>query len=116
MSYDAAMKNTLLRAASAAAITLALTATDLAQNADTTTTIKDDAKTVGHAVANSARTVGHAVADKTTPVRDTIRDDSKKVGQAVAHSAKAVGAKAKEGASKVKGAVTGKSSEPAPKS
>jgi hypothetical protein len=37
------------------------------------------------------------------------------VGHAVAHSAKAVGDKAKEGADKVKGAVTGKSSEPAAK-
>ena len=55
------------------------------------------------------------MADKTKPVRDTIRDDSKKVGQAVAHSAKAVGAKAREGADKVKGTVTGKSSEPAAK-
>jgi hypothetical protein len=105
MSYDAAMKNLLFRAATAATIALALNVSAQVQSADTTTTIKDDAKTVGHAVAHSAKAVGHTVAD-----------DSKKVGHAVAHGAKAVGAKAKEGADKVKGAVTGKSDEPAPKS
>jgi hypothetical protein len=110
------MKNTCFRAAIAATYALALSAAAHAQSADTTTTIKDDAKTVGHAVAHSATTVGHAVADKTRPVRDTIRDNSKKVGHAVANGAKTVGAKAKEGAGKVKGAVTGKSDEPAPKS
>jgi hypothetical protein len=116
MSYDAAMKNALLRAAIAATLTLAFNAAVQAQSTDTTTTIKDDAKTVGQAVAHSATAVGHTVAEKTKATRDTIRDDSKKVGHAVAHSAKAVGEKAKEGAGKVKGAVTGKADEPAPKS
>ncbi|GAC1694419.1 MAG: hypothetical protein PVS2B3_04510 [Steroidobacteraceae bacterium] len=110
------MKNALTRAALAATVTLALNAAGHAQSTDTTTTIKDDAKTVGHAIAHSATTVGHTVAEKTKPARDTIREDSIKVGHAVAHGAKAVGAKAKEGAGKVKGAVTGKSDEPAPKS
>ena len=110
------MKNTLIRAAIAATITLAFNAAVQAQTTDTTTTIKDDAKTVGHAVAHSATTVGHTVADKTKSARDTIREDSKKVGHAVAHGAKTVGEKAKEGAGKVKGAVTGKADEPAPKS
>ena len=58
MSYDATMKNALVRAAIAATIALALSAATQAQSTDTTTTIKDDAKTVGQAVAHSAKAVG----------------------------------------------------------
>ena len=109
------MKANFLRAAMAATLALAWAAATHAQStpaSDTKTTVKEDAKTVGHAVAHSARTVGHTVAEKTKPARDTIRDDSKKAGHAVAHSAKTVGKKVKDGAEKVKTTVTRKSDEP----
>jgi hypothetical protein len=123
------MKITLL-AAPAAALTLVLAAGAYAQSpqgSDTMTTVKDDTKSAGHAVAHSATAVGHSVADKsrqaghavaegTRSTRDTIRDDSKKVGHTIADGARSVGRSFKEGAGKVKAAVTGKSSEPEPKS
>jgi len=104
------MKANILQAAMAATLALAWTATH-AQSApasDTKTIVKEDAKTVGHAVAHSARAVGHKTAEGTRKVRDTIRDDSKTAGHAVAHSAKTVG-------KTVKATVTRKSDEPQPK-
>ena len=112
------MKANFLQAAMAATLALAWAAATHAQStpaSDTKTVVKEDAKTVGHAVAHSARTVGHAVAAKTKPARDTIRDDSKKAGHAVAHSAKTVGKTVKDSAEKVKATVTRKSDEPQPK-
>jgi hypothetical protein len=112
------MKANFLRAAMAATLALAWAGATHAQStpaSDTKTVIKEDAKTVGHAVAHSARTVGHTVAEKTKPARDTIRDDSKKAGHAVAHSAKTVGKTVKDSAAKVKATVTRKSDEPQPK-
>jgi hypothetical protein len=116
------MKANFLQAAMAATLALAWAAAPHAQStpaSDTKTVIKEDAKTVGHAVAHSARTVGHevtskskeaghAVAEKTREARDAIRDDSKKAGHAVEHSAKTVG-------KTVKATVTRKSDEPQPK-
>jgi hypothetical protein len=101
------MKANFIRAAMAATLALAWAAATHAQSApasDTKTVIKEDAKTVGHAVAHSARTVGA-----------TVRDDSKKAGHAVAHSAKTVGKTVKDSAEKVKTTVTRKSDEPQPK-
>jgi hypothetical protein len=112
------MKANFLQAAMAATLALAWAAATHAQStpaSDTKTVIKEDAKTVGHAVAHSARTVGHAVAEKTSKARDAIRDDSKKAGHAVAHSAKTVGKTVKDSAEKVKTTVTRKSDEPQPK-
>ena len=112
------MKANILQAAMAATLALAWGAGTHAQStpaSDTKTVIKEDAKTVGHAVAHSARTVGHTVAAKTKPARDTIRDDSKKAGHAVAHGAKTVGKTVKDSAEKVKATVTRKSDEPQPK-
>ena len=102
MSYDAAMKQALVRAAFAAAVVLALGAVARAQdtNTGTTTAIKGDAKNAGHAVAQGARSVGHSVADA-----------SRQVGHAVSHSAKAVGAKVKEEAGKAKHSMSGKPDE-----
>jgi hypothetical protein len=95
--------------------------------ADSTTTVGDDARTAGHAVAHGATTVGHTVADKsrqagheiasgTRSARDTVRDDSKKTGHAIADGARNIGRKVHEGVEKLKAGVTGKSREPAPKS
>src|SRR5882762_1682731 len=112
------MKANFLQAAMAATLALAWGAATHAQSApasDTKTVIKEDAKTVGHAVAHSARTVGHETAEKTRKARDTIRDDSKKAGHAVAHSAKTVGKTVKDSAEKVKTTVTRESDEPQPK-
>jgi hypothetical protein len=112
------MKANFLQAAMAATLALAWAAATHAQStpaSDTKTVIKEDAKTVGHAVAHSARTVGHEVAEKTGKARDAIRDDSKKAGHAVAHSAKTVGKTVKDSAEKVKTTVTRKSDEPQPK-
>ena len=95
----------------AATLALAWGAATHAQSApasDTKTIVKEDAKTVGHAVAHSARAVGHKTAEGTRKVRDTIRDHSKTAGHAVAHSAKTVG-------KTVKATVTRKSDEPQPK-
>jgi hypothetical protein len=94
---------------------------------DTTTTVKDDARTAGHAIAHGATTAGHTVADKsreaghtiangTRSTRDTLRDDSKKTGHAIADGARNVGRTVREGMQKLKADMTGKSSEPVPKS
>jgi hypothetical protein len=94
---------------------------------DTTATVRDDARTAGHAVAHGATTTGHAIADKsreaghaiadgTRSTRDTIRDDSKKTGHAVADGARRVGRTVKEGIERLKASMKGKTSEPAPKS
>lgn len=101
------MRQTLFRAAVAGAVVLALTAGVRAQdtNTGTTTAIKEDAKTAGHAVADGARSVGHSIADA-----------SRQVGHAVSHGAKAVDAKVKEEAGKAKRTVSGKSEESPPKS
>src|SRR5215469_4290176 len=122
------MKVIFLASAAAAALTLVGGVyAQSQQTSDTTAVVKNDARTAGHAVANSATAVGHsvaetsrhaghAVAEGTRSTRDTIRDDSKKVGHAVADSARSVGHSVKEGAGKVKAAVSGKPSEPEPKS
>ena len=123
------MKARFIWAATAAALTLAPAVAPVwcAPASDTTTTVKDDAKTAGHAVAHGATTAGHTVADKskeaghaiadhTRSARDTIRDDSKKAGHAIADGARSVGRTVREGMQKLKAGVTGKSSEPAPKS
>jgi hypothetical protein len=112
------MKANFLQAATVATLALAWAAATHAQStpaSDTKTVIKEDARTVGHAVAHSARTVGHEVAEKTRVARDTIRDDSKKAGHAVANSARTVGKTVKDSAEKVKTTVTRKSDEPPPK-
>ena len=124
------MKASFIRAATAATLALAVGAFAHAQNQetnDTKTAIKEDAKAVGHAVADGARTVGpevaekskeagHAVATRTRPAREKIRDKSKEAGHAVADTAKSVGKSVEKGADKVKKTVTGKSEESQPKS
>ena len=90
------MTDTFQRIATTALLALSLLSHPVfAAGDDTTTTIKQDAKEVGHAVAQDSREAGHAIAQ-----------DSKKVGDAVAHSAKAVGSTAKQDSKKVGAAVT----------
>ena len=124
------MKATFLRAASAATLALLLAGAAQGQNqqiSDFKATVTQDAKAVGHAFADSARTVGHTVADKSREAGhavaatsksagQAIRDDSKKTGHAVADGARSVGKSAADAAGKTKAAVSGKPSEPAPKS
>ncbi|HLY51900.1 MAG TPA: hypothetical protein VKQ31_02720 [Steroidobacteraceae bacterium] len=103
------MKTTLTLATAALAGALSLVTSAPAQETQSTgvkETIKEDARTVGHAVEHSAKTVGHAVADtsrkvghevaeKTAPAREAIKEDSKKAGHAIEHGAKTVAAKTK---------------------
>jgi len=124
------MKATFARAALAATLALLLAATAQGQNqqiSDFKTTVSEDAKAIGHAFADGARTVGHTVADKSREAGhaaaatgksagQAIRDDSKKAGHAAADGARSVGKSAADAAEKTKSAVTGKPSEPAPKS
>jgi hypothetical protein len=123
------MKARFIWAAAAVTLTLAQAAAPVwcAPASDTTATVKDDARTAGHAVAHGATTVGHTVADKsreaghaiangTRSARDSIRDDSKKAGHAIADGARNVGHTVREGMQKLKAGFTGKSDEPAPKS
>ena len=123
------MKARFLAAAAAVALILSEAAAPVgwAQASDTTATVKEDARTAGHAVAHGAASVGHTVADKsreaghaiangTRSARDTIRDDSKKAGHAIADGARNVGRTVREGMHKLKAGMTGKSGEPAPKS
>jgi hypothetical protein len=101
------MKPAFVAAAVAGAVIVLLGAAALAQdtNTGTTTAIKQDAKTAGHAVADGARSVGHSVAEA-----------SRQFGHAVSHGAKAVGDKTKEEAGKAKRTMSGKSEESTPKS
>ncbi len=122
------MKTGFIPAAAAVIVVLApaLAPVWSADGSDTTATIKDDARTAGHAVAHSASTtghaiagksreVGHAIADDTRSARDTIRDDSKKAGHAFADGARKFGRSVREAFHMLKGGITGKPSEPAPK-
>jgi hypothetical protein len=123
------MKARFLAAAAAVPLILAEAAAPAgwAQASDTTATVKDDARTAGHAVAQGATTVGHTVADKsreaghaiangTRSARNSIRDDSKRAGHAIADGARHVGRTVREGMQKLKAGMTGKPSEPAPNS
>ena len=121
------MKARFLAAAAAVALILAEAAPPVwcAPASDTTASVKDDARTAGHAVAHGATTVGHTVADKsretghaiadgTRSSRDTIRDDSKRAGHAIADGARKIGRTVREGMQKLKAGMTGKPGEPAP--
>ena len=123
------MKARCKAAAAAVSLILAEAAVPVwcAPASDATATVKDDARTAGHAVAHGATTAGHTVADKsreaghaiangTRSARDTVRDDSKKTGHAIADGARNVGRAVREGMQKLKAGMSGKSGEPAPKS
>ena len=123
------MRSRFIPAAAAVTLTLAQAAAPVWSEpaSDTTATVRDDARTAGHAVAHGAAGVGHEVADKsreaghsiadhTRPARDTVRDDSKKAGHAIADSARSVARTVHDGFLRLKAGFTGKSSEPAPKS
>src|SRR5580658_3962814 len=118
------MKTNLVPAALAAILALAFAT--LAQSQESSgikSTVEDDAKAVGHAVADGEHDVadkskeaGHAMAGETKAAGGAIRDDSKKAGAAVSHGAQTVGKTVKGGADKAKDAVSGKKAdEPEPK-
>jgi isopentenyl phosphate kinase len=112
------MKATFLRPAALAALMLVsgLVQAVRAEPADTAATVKEDARTAGHAVAHGAASVGHTVADDTRTARDTIRDDSKKAGHSVAEGARNLGRTVRDGFKRLKANLTGKPSKPEPKS
>jgi hypothetical protein len=99
-----------------------------ADGSDAGPTIKEDARSAGHAVAHGATTAGHTVADKsreaghaiadgTRTARDTVRNDSKKAGHAIAGGARDVGKTVQDGFNRLKAGMIGKSANrPAPKS
>ena len=99
-----------------------------ADGSDTSATIKEDARSAGHAVAHGATTAGHTIADKsreaghtiadgTRTARDTVRDDSKKAGHAIAEGSRNFGKSVRDGFNRLKAGKTGKSPDgPAPKS
>ena len=123
------MKARFTRAAAALALTLAAALAPVwsVSADDTTASVKDDARTAGHAVAQGATTVGHTVADKsrgaghaiangTRSARNSIRDDSKRAGHAIADGARNIGRTVREGIQKLKAGMTRKPGEPVPHS
>src|SRR6516162_9599177 len=123
------MKARLIGATAALALVLASAPVPVwcAPPSDSTTTVKDDARTAGHAVAHGATTVGHTVADKsretghaiadgTRSARTSIRDDSKRAGHAIADGARNIGRTVREGIQKLKAGMTRKPGEPVPHS
>ena len=122
------MKVTAAHTAAAATVVLlaGLTPVGRAQTSDTTATVKDDARTAGHAVAHGATTVGHSVAEKSRAAghtiaddsrsaRDAVRADSKKAGHSMAEAARNVGRAVRDGFNRVKAGLGGKPSQPEPK-
>ena len=59
--------------------------------------VKQDAKTVGHGVADGARHVGHATRDAATQVGHGARDAGKGIGHGAKKAGVAVGYGAREG-------------------
>jgi hypothetical protein len=96
------MKMVLVRAVGVVAVSLFLGAAVHAGDtpADVKDTVKEDAKTTGHAVSHSAKTVGHSVADKSRSAGHAIADTSRKITSSV-----------KEGAHKAWAAVGGSKSQ-----
>jgi len=123
------MKARFIPAAAAVTLTLAQAGAPVWSEpvSATTPTVKDDARTAGHAVAHGVTTLGHEVADKsrgtghaiadhTRSARDTVRDDSKQAGHAIAEGARGVGRSIRDGFHRLRASLSGKSGEPAPKS
>ena len=79
--------------AAAAATIPALAADDQAAN-----TIKQDAKTAGHAVSEGAKTVGHTISEDAKKVGHSVSEGAKSAGHAVSENAKKVGHSVSEGA------------------
>lgn len=92
------MKIFLVRTAGVAAVSLFLGAAVHAGDTptDVKNTVKEDAKTTGHAVSHSAKTVGHSVADA-----------SRSTGHAIADTSRKVTSNVKEGAHKAWASVSG---------
>jgi hypothetical protein len=123
------MTSRFIPAAAVVTLTLAQAAAPVWSEpaSDTTATVRDDARTAGHAIAHGATTVGHevahesreaghSIADHTRAARDTVRDDSKKTGHTIADGARSLARAVHEGFLRLKAGFTGKSGEPPPKS
>ena len=128
------MKASFISAAAAVFLLAAALPAWSAEASETAGKVKDDAKAAGHAVAHAghavadkSRETGHAVADKsreaghsvvdgTRSARDTVREDSKKTGHAVAEGTRNLGRTIHDAFQRLKTGVTGKRSEPEPKS
>jgi surface antigen len=89
----------VLLAATVAAMLCPLTATPA--RADDTT-IKHDARHVGHVVSRDAQHVGHTVAAHSRKLGHTIARQSRDAGHAIAHGARQVGSKVRIQAHKAK--------------
>jgi hypothetical protein len=79
-------------------------------------TVADKSRETGHAVADKSREAGHSIADGTRSARDTVHEDSKKTGHAIAEGARNLGRTIRDGFQRLKGVMTGKPSEPEPRS
>jgi len=128
------MKASFIRAAVAAFILAPALPVWSAEASETAGKVKDDAKAAGHAVAHAghaiadksretghavadkSREAGHSIADSTRSARDTVREDSKKTGHAVAEGTRNLGRTIHDAFQRLKTGVTGKRSEPDPKS
>ena len=121
------MRATAIRVIAATVVLFAgLVPLGRAQPADTTASVKEDARTAGHAVAHGATTLGHSVAEKSRAAghtiaddsrtaRDTVRDDSKKASHSMAEAARNLGRAVRDGFNRVKAGFSGKPSQPEPK-
>lgn len=87
------MKTPVLSGIIAGAMALGGAASCPAQSTSTgfTSTIKEDAVSVGHAVAHGAQTVGHAVANESKVVAHKVAEKSTAFGHVVAKESKTVG-------------------------
>ena len=128
------MKKGFIRAAAAVIILVPALSVWSAETSEPASKVKDDAKAAGHAVAHAGHTVadksretghaiadksreaGHSIADSTRSARDTVREDSKKTGHAVAEGTRNLGRTIHDAFQRLKTGVTGKRSEPDPKS
>ena len=117
------MKASFISAAAAVFILAPALPVWSAEASETAGKVKDDAKAAGHAVAHAghavtdkSREAGHSIADSTRSARDTVREDSKKTGHAVAEGTRNLGRTVHDAFQRFKTGVTGKRSEPDPKS
>jgi hypothetical protein len=78
--------------------------------------IADKSRETGHVVADKSRAAGHSVADSTRSARETVREDAKKTGHAVGEGTRNLGRTIRDGFQRLKSGVTGKHSEPDPRS
>jgi len=110
------MKTAIVAAGACLALRVAIPAlaAESAANDGAAATVKEDARTAGHAIADGARTVGHEVADKSRAAGHTIAAKSHEAGHAFADAAHEFAKGVAAGAEKLKAAVKHDGGEPAP--